>query len=240
MKKTVFITGITGGIGEALLKKFAENDYFVIGQYFKNSEKIEEYKRSGFDKNCAFFQCDFSSAVQAEKLGAEINSLFPRVDCLINNAGISQFSLFQDETVDSLQKMMTVNLISPMALTKEIIKNMISEKSGSILNVSSVWGVFGGSTEVAYSSSKGGLIAFTKALSKELGPSNVRVNALACGFIDTAMNARLSPEDKSAFAEELSLCRIGTPEEVAETAYFLCSPAASYVTGQILCVDGGY
>lgn len=239
MKKTALITGITGGIGTALLQKFIKNGYFVIGQYCKNSEKIDEFKKSDLAENCAFFQCDFSSPSQTETFAKKITSLYT-VDCLINNAGVSSSSLFQDEPCDELSSMITVNLLAPMILSKSVVKQMISEKTGVILNISSIWGVHGGSMETSYSASKGGLISFTKALAKEAGLSGVRVNALACGFIDTPMTACYTDEDRSAFCENVALGRIGTPEEVAEAAFFLCSPSASYITGQILGVDGGF
>ena len=240
MQKTAFITGITGGIGSALLKKFTENGYFVIGQFCKNTEKIDFWKSSEIGKNCAFFQCDFSDVSAATRMAKEVCSSFPDVDCLINNAGITRSSVFQDADDDFLRTVSSVNLLSPMAVTREVIKNMISAKKGSVLNISSIWGTYGGSCEVAYSATKGGLISFTKALSRELGASGIRVNALSCGFIDTPMNASLDNSDKQAFCDSLSLGRVGKAEEVAEAAFFLCSDKASYVTGQILGVDGGF
>lgn len=240
MKKTALITGISGGIGYALLKKFTENGYFVIGQYNSNSEKIKLLENEFSSEKAAFFQCDFSSVSLIKPFAYKILSLYPKIDCLINNAGIAFTSVFQDLSDVSLQKITNVNLVSPMILTREIMKPMISEKSGCILNISSIFGVYGGSCEVAYSATKGGVIAFTKALSRELGPSNVRVNALSCGFIDTPMTACYDQTDRSAFCDNLSLCRIGTPDEVADCALFLCSDSSSYVTGQILGVDGGY
>lgn len=240
MKKTAFITGISGGIGYALLKKFTENGYFVIGQYNANTEKIKLLEKEFTPEKAAFFQCDFSSVSLVKPFAEKILALYPKIDCLINNAGVTFTSVFQDLSDVSLQKITSVNLLSPMILTRETMKNMISEKRGCILNISSIFGVYGGSCEVAYSATKGGLIAFSKALSRELGPSGVRVNALSCGFIDTPMTACYDQTDRNAFCDDLSLCRIGTPEEVASCALFLCSSDASYVTGQVLGVDGGY
>lgn len=238
MTKTTFITGITGGIGEALLRKFLSEGYFVVGQYRSNDEKIAAYEKE-FPSRCRFYRCDFSSPEKAESFAVDVCKTYPKIDCLINNAGIAHTSLYQDDTTGVLQNILAVDLLSPMILTREVLKNMLSEKTGVILNVSSIWGEHGGSCEVTYSAAKGGLIAFTKALAKEVGLSGVRVNALACGFIDTPMTACYSDEDKRAFGETLSLGRIGSPEEVAEAAFFLCSPASSYITGQVLSVDGG-
>ena len=239
MTKTVLITGITGGIGEALLKKFLSEGYFVIGQYRSNAAKIEEYKRS-FSPSCRFYSCDFSSLEETETFARTVCRDYPVIDCLINNAGVAHTALFRDETTDTLRSITNVDLLAPMILAREVVKNMISEKSGVILNVSSIWGVQGGSCEVTYSAAKGGLVAFTKALAKETGLSGVRVNALACGFIDTPMTACYSEHDRKDFAETLALGRIGSPEEVAEAAFFLCSPASAYITGQVLGVDGGF
>ena len=240
MKKIALITGVTGGIGKALLQKFVENGYFVIGQYNQNKTAVSALKKKYSEEDAAFFPCDFSDIKSVKALSEKICSEYQNIDCLVNNAGVSESGLFQDVSVESAQKLLNVNLTAPMIFSQEIVKKMISEKSGVILNISSIWGVYGGSCEVLYSASKGGLISFTKALAREVGPSGIRVNALSCGFIDTPMNARYQEKDVRAFEGELSLCRVGTPEEVASAALFLCSPEASYITGQILGVDGGF
>lgn len=239
MQKTALVTGISGGIGEALLKKFVEKGFFVVGQYNTNSQKIDLLKNSYSPDRALFLPCDFSDLSAVEDFAAKTLSSFS-FDVIINNAGVSESGLFQDVSTFSLEKMTKINLLAPMVLTKTLLPSLIEKKSGSVLNISSVWGVYGGSCEVPYSATKGGLIAFTKALSREVGPSNVRVNALSCGFIDTPMNARYSESDVKDFCDDLSLCRVGTPEEVAASAYFLCSDDASYITGQVLGVDGGF
>ena len=240
MQKTVFITGATGGIGSALVKKFVENDWFIIGQYHNNEQKAKEFSSGVFAGKTAFFKSDFSSVENATALGKTIAEKYEKIDCIIHCAGRSHVSVLQEETDERLREIMNVDLLSPMALTRELIPGMVSLKAGVILAISSIWGRYGGSCEVAYSAAKGGLDAFIKALSKELGASGIRANVVSCGFIDTEMNAAFSAEDKKNFADELSLGRLGTPEEVAEAAYFLCSEKAAYVTGQILGVDGGF
>ena len=240
MKKIALITGITGGIGGALLKKFTENGYFVIGQYNKNSEKITDLKNTFSPENAAFFQCDFSDVSACSAFAEKITSLYPEIDCLINNAGVAFSSVLQDCDNAVINRLTSINLVAPIVITREVVKNMISAKNGAILNISSIWGTHGGSCEVVYSATKGGLNAFTKALSREVGLSGVRVNALSCGFIDTPMNAHYSESDKAAFCDSLSLGRLGTCDEIASAAYFLCSDEASYITGQILGADGGY
>lgn len=240
MQKTALITGITGGIGSALLRKFTENGYFVIGQFYKNYEKKEKWENTNFCGKAQFFQCDFSDISNTFSFAEKINGTYPEIDCLINNAGISYNGVFQESDNALLNRITAVNLLSPMVLTREIMKGMISRKKGVILNISSIWGTYGGSCEVAYSATKGGLESFTKALSRELGPSGIRVNSLSCGFIDTPMNSRFEKSDVENFCSSLSLGRTGTPEEIADAAYFLCSEQSSYITGQIIGIDGGF
>ena len=227
--KKVFISGISGGIGTALAELFLDRGYYVIGQYNHNKSAVE----------CESIQADFSVAADIEKTARYLTEKHPDLDILINNAGMDKYGLFTDLSDEETMNVLRVNLYAPMILTKEVGKNMLSRKKGVVLNISSIWGRDGGSCEASYSASKGGIIAFTKAIAKEWGLSGVRVNALCPGFIDTPINSLFSVQDKKEFCESVALGRIGTPQEVAETAYFLCSDAASYITGQIVSVDGG-
>ena len=236
--KTVIITGITGDIGFAIFKKFNANGYFVIGQYNSNKQKADLLLKNF--SNIDLYQCDFNNLSAVEELSSVILNKYKSIDCIVNNAGVDSQEMFQDENIELIKRITNINLLAPMVLTRELMKNMIPNKKGSIVNISSIWGKYGGSCEVAYSASKGGLISFTKALSKELGLSNIRVNCITCGYIDTKMNAKFTEEDKQGFCESVSLNRIGTPDEVANTVYYLSSDDASYITGQIIGVDGGF
>ncbi len=227
--KKVFISGISGGIGKALAKKYQQEGYYVIGQYFSHEPEIE----------CEKIRADFSDRADIGKTAKYLSEKHPDISVVINNAGIDRYGLFTDGTIDDDEKIFTINLLSAMEITRAVGKNMLFNKNGNVLNITSIWGREGGSCEVTYSATKGGMIAFTKAIAKEWGLSGVRCNALCLGFIDTPMNKMFSEEDKKDFCQSLALGRIGTPEEVAEAAYFLTSEKASYITGQILSVDGG-
>lgn len=227
--KKVFISGISGGIGKALAKKYLSEGYYVIGQYNKNLPDVE----------CEALRADFSDLSQVEKTAEYLREKHPDIDILINNAGIDWYGLFTDMKTAEMEKINNVNLLAPMILTKEIGKNMLSRKKGVVVNVSSIWGRDGGSCEAAYSATKGGLISFTKAIAKEWALSGVRCNAVCLGFIDTPINKIFSDEDKKSFCEGVSLGRIGDPSEAAAAIWFLTSEKASYITGQVLSVDGG-
>ena len=227
--KKVLITGVSGDVGKALAEKFSENGYYVIGQYNKSAP----------GKTDESYRVDLSDKNQTREFCEIINKKHPDVDVLINNAGIDWYGVFTDMNDGEMEKIMTVDLYAPMTLTREIGKNMLRNKKGVVLNVTSIWGRDGGSCEVAYSAAKGGLISFTKAIAKEWGLSGVRSNALCLGFLDTKMNERFTEEDRKNFCEGVALGRIGTTKEAADTAYFLCSEQAAYVTGQVVSVDGG-
>lgn len=235
--KTVFITGGSRGIGRAMVELFSENGYNVAFTY-KSSE--EEARLLG--EKCSALPIKADSASEAEINNAVRTAIdaFGAVDCLINNVAISSFSLFTDVTAEEWNNMFSVNVTSAFLYTRAFLPGMINRKSGRIINVSSMWGIVGSSCEVAYSATKAALIGMTKALAKEVGPSGITVNAIAPGVIDTKMNAALSEEDVMALKEETPLMRIGAPREVAGAALFLASDAASFITGDVMNVSGGY
>ena len=227
--KKVFISGISGGIGTALAKKYLEEGYYVIGQYNTHLPAVFSEK----------IKADLSVSEERKKLCEYLENNHPDIDVLINNAGADWYGLFTDMSDEEINRITEINMLSVMQITKSVGKNMLYRKKGSVLNISSIWGKIGGSCEAAYSATKGALVSFTKAIAKEWALSGVRCNTISLGFIDTPMNGRFSEEDKKEFCKSVALKRIGIPEEAAAAAYFLTSEQASYITGQVLCVDGG-
>lgn len=234
--KTVIITGVTGGIGKAILKELYNDKYNIIGMYNKNDNEAQRL-RDNYAIN--IYKVDLLDYKMIQESIAAIIDKHHRIDILVNNAGISQQQLFSELTSQDITEMLDVNLKGAMLLTKEVIPIMVANKYGKIINISSIWGVCGGSCEVHYSASKAGIIGFTKALSRELGPSNITVNAIAPGLIDTQMNNNLCDGQIAEFLQGISLQRIGYAEEVAYLASFLASDKASYITGQVISIDGG-
>lgn len=235
--KTVLITGGSRGIGRAMVELFSHKGYAVAFTY-KNSEN--EAKSLAESTGALAIKAD--SAIEADVISAVklAESSLGKIDCLINNAGISSFSLFTDLTLDDWNECLSVNLTGAFLYSKAVIPGMLSRKRGRIINITSMWGVVGSSCEVHYSTAKAGLIGMTKALAKELGPSGITVNAIAPGAIETDMNKSLSDEDKAALCDETPLMRIGMPSEVAEAALFLASEGASFITGEVMNVSGGF
>ena len=235
--KTVLITGGSRGIGRAMVELFCENGYKVAFTY-KNSEN--QAKSLAESTGALAVAADNASEADVVAAVALAEKELGHIDCLINNAGVSSFSLFTDLTLEDWNNHMAVNLTGAFLYSKAVIPGMVSKKSGRIINITSMWGVVGSSCEVHYSTAKAGLIGMTKALAKELGPSGITVNAIAPGLIDTDMNSALSEEDIKAVAEETPLMRIGLAREVAQAALFLASDSASFITGEIMNVSGGY
>lgn len=240
MQKVAIITGASRGIGRECAKKLARENIKVIANYNKSEKQAislkEELQEEGIEID--IFKADVSKREEAKQMIEYVLNKYKRIDILVNNAGISQVKLFTDLTDEDIDSMININLKSVFYVTQEVIKNMIHNKSGCIINISSVWGVTGGSCEVHYSAAKAGIIGMTKALAKEMGPSNIRVNAIAPGFIDTEMNKNLSKEDIEELEKEIPLKRIGTPKDVANSVYMLISN--EYITGEVIKIDGGW
>ena len=237
MAKTVFITGGSRGIGAECVKLFSENGYKVAFSYL-NSDK--EAKALCEKYGAIAYKADVASSEAITSAISEAIKELGNIDVLINNAGVSQSCLFTDITDEMWRKMIDTNLSGAFYATRAVLPQMINRKCGVILNVSSMWGEVGASCEVHYSASKAGIRGLTMALAKELGPSGITVNAIEPGVIMTDMCADFDENTLTDLKNETPLCRLGTPKDVADTAYFLASKGASFITGQIIGVDGGF
>ncbi len=237
MNKTVFITGGSRGIGSRAVEAFKNAGYNVAFTYLKSEE---EAKTLASKYNAFAIQADVSKSEDVQNAINLAIDRFGKIDVLVNNAGISEFCLFSDITDDKWHKMIDTNLSGAFYSSRAVIKDMINRKSGIIINISSMWGEVGASCEVHYSAAKAGLIGLTKALAKEVGPSGIRVNCICPGVIETEMNAHLSKEDMEQLIYDTPLGKIGNCDDVCNTMLFLASDSASFITGQILGVNGGY
>ena len=235
--KTVLITGGSRGIGKSMVELFREKGYQVAFTY-KNSEN--DAKSLAEKTNSLAIKADSAVAEDITRAVLLTREAFGEIDCLINNAAISSFSLLSDLSVEEWNETVAVNLTAPFLYCKAVIPEMVSRKSGRIINISSMWGLVGSSCEAHYSATKAGLIGLTKALAKELGPSGITVNAIAPGVIATEMNSRLSKEDVASLCDETPLMRMGKPEEVSAAALYLASDEASFITGEVLNISGGF
>lgn len=236
--KTVFITGGSRGIGSAAVRKFYNEGWKVAFCYRHSEDKAQQLVKElpGVIALCG----DIADADSANRLCREALEKLGHIDALVLNAAAAlPQKLITDVTLDEWDSLFAADLRSVFVMTKAILPDMINRKSGSIVTLSSMWGEVGGSCEVAYSAAKAGVIGFTKALAKEVGPSGIRVNCVSPGVINTDMNAHLSDEDMQALADETPLCALGAPEQVADAIYMLCSNSASFITGQVLGVNGG-
>lgn len=235
--KTVLITGGSRGIGRAMVELFSSNGYSVAFTYEKSenaAKSLAEMTGAVAIRANSKSEKEVISAVRlAEKrLG--------KIDCLINNAGVSSFSLFTDLTLDAWNNIIAVNLTGAFLYSRAVIPGMVSRKQGRIINITSMWGLVGSSCEVHYSATKAALIGMTKSLAKELGPSGITVNAIAPGVINTQMNARLLPEDIEALRTETPLMKIGEPIDVARAALFLADDSSGFITGEVMNLSGGF
>ncbi len=232
------VTGASRGIGKAIAETLAEAGYHLIltcNHTLAELQTIAASLEEKYNITCTAAAADASDPAAIEKIFASLDHL----DILVNNAGISYIGLLTDMSVEEWQRVINTNLSSCFYTSRLAIPLMLQKHSGCIINISSVWGNVGASMEVAYSASKGGVNSFTKALAKELAPSNIQVNAISCGVIDTAMNHCFSPEEMNALREEIPADRLGQPEEVAKLVLQLIQ-APTYLTGQILTLDGGW
>ena len=239
--KVAIITGASRGIGRAIAIELGKEGASVVINYSKDEEGAKETLEVLRELGVVAYgiKRDVSSFEGAEEIINKTLEHFGKVDIVVNNAARSTLGLFMDATREDIEGLISTNLLGAMYLTKLAIPHMLG-KGGAVLNISSMWGEVGASCEVLYSTSKGGLNLFTKALAKEMAPSNIRVNAIAPGVIDTKMNSFLSQEEREELENEIPVGRFGLPEEIGKTAVFLCSDDSSYITGQILRVDGGY
>ena len=240
MKKTIIVTGASRGIGAAIVNLLAGEDYNIILNYNKSEEIAKKMKQEFTEKGYSveIYKADVSQREQVKGLVKFTIEKFGKIDILINNAGISQTRLFTDITDEDWNNMLNVNLNSVFYMTQEVLPYMIHEKEGCIINISSIWGITGAACETHYSVAKAGVDAMTKSLAKELGPSNIRVNSIAPGIIDTDMNKYLSDEELANIEEEIPLGKIGSSETIAKCVKWLIED--DYTTGQIIGINGGW
>ena len=238
--KTVIITGASRGIGRAIAALLAENNYNVVANYNNSFSEAKELKEELRKKNVEIdiFKADVSKRNEVQNLVNFAIDKYGKIDVLINNAGIDQEKLFQDITDEEWNNVINVNLYSIFCTSQEVIKNMISNHSGCIINISSVYGLTGGSFAVAYSASKAGIDGLTKSLAKELGPSNIRVSSIAPGFINTDMNKYLSSDNLEEIINQTPLQKIGEGIDIAKCVKWLIED--EFTTGQVISINGGW
>lgn len=239
--KNILITGASGGIGSEIASVFANSNNRLFLVYHSNLKEIKSLKKKLFHK-CEIYvlKCDLTDDKQIVEMVDGIIAKHKKIDILINCAGIAQSKLIQDVTEQDYYSVMDTNLKSTIMTTSHVAKYMIAEKYGKIVNISSMWGAVGSSMESVYSASKGGINAFTLSLAKELGPSNINVNAVCPGLINTKMNKSLDFESITEIINATPIQRIGEPKDVANLVKFLCNDKSNFITGQIIRVDGGF
>lgn len=236
-KKTALVTGGTGGIGRAVCRTLTSDGWFVIAGYAHSAEKADEMVRNS--EASAAVKIDISDTVSIAEAVDLIGGKYGAPELIVNNAGISEIDLFTSIPLSRSDDILNINLRGTMNCTRAFLKEMIRQKNGSVINISSMWGEVGASCEVDYSASKAGIIGFTKALAKETAPSGIRVNCISPGFIMTEMNSHFSDDDLALIKEEIPLGFFGKPEHIADAVAFIASEKAEYITGQVLSVNGG-
>lgn len=240
MEKIAIVTGASRGIGKEIAIQLAKNGVKVIANYNKSENQAKELKQELEKINIKIdiFKADVSKREEGHKLVEYALNKYGKIDILINNAGISEYKMFADETDDDWNRVINNNLYSAFMMSQEVIPSMVHEKSGCIINISSIWAMVGASLEVIYSVSKAGMDGLTKALAKELGPSNIRVNSIAPGTINTDMNKNFSKEELEQIEENTPLGRIGSPKDIAKCVCWLIDD--NFTTGQIISINGGW
>lgn len=240
MEKVVIVTGASRGIGRQIAKTLAIKGNIVIANYNKSEKEAlilkQEVEEEG--REIELFKADVSNVEEVKNLVKFVIDKFDRIDVLVNNAGISQFKVFTDITDTDWDEMIRNNLSSVFYMTREVVPFMVREKEGCIINISSIWGQVGASCESHYAVSKAGVDALTKSLAKELGPSNIRVNSIAPGIIQTDMNSRLNEDELKDLKEEIPLEKIGLPEDISKCVEWLMDD--NYTTGQVISINGGW
>lgn len=232
----ILVTGASRGIGREIAKNLAQKGNKVIANYNKSEEQAQSLRRE--NENIEIYKADVSKREEVKQMIEFVLSKYGKIDVLVNNAGISENKLFTDVTDEDWKKTINTNLYSAFCVTQEVLPNMIHNKFGCIINISSIWGIVGASCETIYSIAKAGIDAMTKSLAKELGPSNIRVNSIAPGIIDTDMNKNLTQEDIEIIKNEIPLERIGKTIDISKCVEWLIED--TYTTGQIISINGGW
>lgn len=236
MGKIAIVTGGAKGIGKEIVRELAKEGIKVIAGYNQSEKEAIELKKENI--NIDIFKADISKRNGAKSLVEYVLKEYGKVDILVNNAGISEYKIFTEETDEDWNRVINTNLYSAFVMCQEVVPNMIHNKSGNIINISSIWGMVGASLEVLYSVSKAGVDGLTKALAKELGPSNIRVNSIAPGVIDTDMNSNLTKQEKNQLKEQTPLGKIGNTKDIAKCVKWLVED--DFTTGQVISVNGGW
>ena len=241
MKKVVLITGAGRGIGAGIAEKFAESGYIVIINYYRSKNEAEKLsaKLTSLGYENFLIQADIRKEIEVKEMFEKVVKIYKKIDVLVNNSGVSLDKLLIDTTEEDFQNVMSVNLKGAFFACKYALLNMIEHKSGVIINISSIWGQTGASNESVYSASKAGLIGLTKALAKEYGLSNIRVNAISAGVIESDMNLAYGENFYEEIKEEIPLNKIGLPSDVGDLAVFLSSEKANFITGANISLNGG-